>query len=185
MCEAQTNFAKSTQVLEEKIEDKSVFLDIIQQVQLPAVQVQVRMVEELEKLEDKTYRELTLLCHLPNFRRIYHNTTEQTRTMAAYIYFVLYEQITTLRPSQTGCAVKFRCGTTPFKRLITGKRPPCRPGRLSEAKGGFSRQLEEVTKMEGVTPRQAEKESDQDASSGKTCSQRQRRKRPRKEEVGG
>ena len=44
LCEAQTNFAKSTQVLEEKIEDKSVFLSIIQQVQLPAVQIQVRMV---------------------------------------------------------------------------------------------------------------------------------------------
>ena len=148
LCEAHTNFARSTQVLEEKIEDKSIFLDIIQQVQLPAVQVQVRMVEELEKLECKTYRELTLLCHLPNFRRIYHNTTEQTRTMAAYIYFVLYEQITGLRPSQTGCAVKFRCGTMPFKRLITGKRQPGRPGRSSEARGGSSRQLEEVAKME-------------------------------------
>ena len=172
LCEAQTNFAKSTQVLEEKIEDKSVFLDIIQQVQLPAVQVQVRTVEELEKLEGKMYRELTLLCHLPNFRRIYHNATEQTRTMAAYIYFVLYEQITGLRPSQTGCAVEFRCGTTPFKRLITGKRQPGGPGRPSEVKGGYSRQIEEVTEMEGVTPCQAEKESDQDASSGKTCIQR-------------
>ena len=37
LCEAQENFARSTQVLEEKIEDISVFLDIIQQVQLPAV----------------------------------------------------------------------------------------------------------------------------------------------------
>ena len=53
LCEAQLNFASSTQVLEQKIEDKSVFLDIIQQVQLPAVQVQVRTVEELEKLEGK------------------------------------------------------------------------------------------------------------------------------------
>ena len=152
LCEAQTNFAKSTQVLEEKIEDKSIFLDIIQQVQLPAVQVQVRMVEELEKLKGKTYRELTLLCHLPNFRRIYHNTTEQTRTMAAYIYFVLYEQITSLRPSQTGCAVEFRCGTMPFKRLITGKGQPSGPGRSSEVRGGSSRQLEEITEMEGATP---------------------------------
>ena len=32
LCEAQKNFARSTQVLEQKIEDKSVFLDIIQQV---------------------------------------------------------------------------------------------------------------------------------------------------------
>ena len=38
LCEAQENFARSTQVLEQKIEDKSIFLDIIQQVQLPAVQ---------------------------------------------------------------------------------------------------------------------------------------------------
>ena len=67
LCEAQKKFALSTQVLEEKIEDKSVFLDIIRQVQLPAVQVSIRTVEELEKLEGKTYRELTLLCHLPNF----------------------------------------------------------------------------------------------------------------------
>ena len=110
------------------------------------------MVEELEKLEGKTYRELTLLCHLPNFRRIYHNATEQTRMMAAYIYFVLYEQITGLRPSQTGCAVQFRCGTTPFKRLITGKRQPSGPGRLSKERRGSSRQLEEVAEMEGATP---------------------------------
>ena len=79
--------------------------------------------------------------------------------MAAYIYFVLYEQITGLRPSQTGCAVEFRCGTTPFKRLITGKKQPGRPGRSSEAKGGSSRQIEEVTKMEGVTPAKQRKKA--------------------------
>ena len=88
--EAQSNFMLSTKVLESKITDKSVFLDIIKQVQLPAVQVLIRTVEELEQLEGKTYRELTLLHHLPNFRRIYPNATEQTRTTAAFIYYVLY-----------------------------------------------------------------------------------------------
>ena len=152
LCEAQQNFAKSTQVLEKKIEDKSVFLDIIKQVQLPSVQVQVRTVEEMEKMEGKTYRELMLMCHLPNFKRINPNTKEQTRTMAAYIYCVLYEQITGIRASQTGCATDFRCPMTPFKRLITGKKQPGRPGRSSEARGGSSRSLEEVAKMEGPTP---------------------------------
>ena len=99
LCEAQQNFAKSTQVLEQKIEDKSIFLDIIKQVQLPSVQVQVRTVEELERLEGKTYRELTLMCHLRNFKRINPNAKEQTRTMAAYIYCILYEQITGIRAS--------------------------------------------------------------------------------------
>ena len=151
LCEAQTNLISSTKVLEEKIEDKSLFLDIIKQVQLPVVQVSIRTVEELEKLEGKTYRELTLLHHLPNFRRIYPNMTEQTRTMAAFIYYILFEQITSLRPSQTGCAAEFRCGTTPFKRLITGKRQPGGPGRSGDT-GKSSRKLEEVAEMEGATP---------------------------------
>ena len=89
LCEAQQNFAKSTQVLEKKIEDKSIFLDIIKQVQLPLVKVEIRTVEEVERMEGKTYRELTLMCHLPNFKRINPNAKEQTRTMAAYIYCVL------------------------------------------------------------------------------------------------
>ena len=152
LCEAQKNFALSMQVLEEKIEDKSVFLDIIRRVQLPAVQVSIRTVEELEKLEGKRYRELTLLCHLPNFRRIFYNVSEQTKTMATYMYFVLYEQITSLRPSQTGCAADFKCGATPFKRLITGKKQPGRPGRSSEVRGGSSRRIEDVAKMEGAIP---------------------------------
>ena len=151
LCEAHTNFSSSTKVLQEKIKDKSVFLDIIKQVQLPAIQVLVRTVEELEKLEGKMYRELTLLCHLPNFRRIFPNVTEQTRTMAAFMYFVLHEQITSLRPSQTGCAAIFRCGVTPFKRLITGKRQPGGPGRSGDA-GKSSRSLEDIAKMEGATP---------------------------------
>ena len=141
LCKAQTNFAASTKVLEEKIEDKSVFLDI---------QVTIGTIEELEKLQGKTYRELTLLCHLPNFRHIYPNVMEQTRTMAAFIYFILYEQITTLRPSQTGCAAEFRCGVTPFKRLITIKRQPGGPGRSGEARKS-GRKLEEIAEMEGDT----------------------------------
>ena len=152
LCEAQQNFARSTQYLEEKIEDKSVFLDIIRQVQLPSVKVQVRTVEEMEKIEGKTYRELTLMCHLPNFKRINPNAKEQTRMMAAYIYFVLYEQITSIRASQTGCATDFRCQTMPFKRLITGKKQPGGPGRSSEVRGGSSRSLEEVAEMEGAPP---------------------------------
>ena len=152
LCEAQTNFASSTKVLEEKIKDKSIFLDIIKQAQLPAAQVSVRTVEELEKLEGKTYRELTFLCHLPNFRRIFPNATEQTRTMAAFMYFVLHEQITSLRPSQTGCTAEFRCRATLFKRLITGKKQPGRPGRSSETGGKSSRSLKDVAEMEGATP---------------------------------
>ena len=117
------------------------------------------MVEEVEQLEGKTYRELTLSHYLPNFKAIYPNATEQTRMMAATMYFVLYEQITGLKASQTGCARDFRCEGTPLKRLVTGKRQPSGPGRLSEVKSGSSRMLEEVAKMEGATPTKQRKRS--------------------------
>ena len=99
--------------------------------------------------------------------------------MAVFIYFILDKQITGLRPSQTGCAAKFRCEATPFKRLITGKRQPGRPGRSGDT-GKSSRLLEDVAEMEGTTPTKQRKT---------TTRRRQRwrqRQRPRKEEqVGG
>ena len=54
LCKAQTNLMASTKVWKRKIKDKSVFLDIIKQVQLPVVQVSIRTMEEWEKLEGKT-----------------------------------------------------------------------------------------------------------------------------------
>ena len=165
--EAQQNFAKCTQVLEKKIADKSVFLDIIKQVQLPSVKVEIRTVEEMERIEGKTYRELMLMCHLPNFKRINPSAKEQTRTMAAYIYFVLCEQITGIRASQTGCTTDFRCPMTPFKRLITGKRQPGRPGRSSEARGGSSRSLEDIAEMEGTPPAKRTRKATKSATAAK------------------
>ena len=167
LCEAQQNFAKSTQVLEKKIADKSVFLDIIKQVQLPSVKVEIRTVEEMERIEGKTYRELTLMCHLPNFKRINPNAKEQMRMMAAYMYCVLHEQITGTRASQTGCTMDFKCPMMPFKRLITGKRQPGGSGRSSEARGGSSRSLEDVAKMEGAPPAKRTRKATKSATAAK------------------
>ena len=172
LCKVQQIFAKSTQVLEKKIADKSVSLDIIKQVQLPSVKVEIRTVEEMERMEGKTYRELTLMCHLPNLKRINPNAKEQTRTMAAYMYCVLHEQITGIRASQTGCATDFRCQTTPFKRLITGKRQPGGPGRSSAARGGSSRSLEDVAEMEGAPPAKRTRKATKSATATKSDTQR-------------
>ena len=68
--------------------------------------------------------------------------------MATFIYFVLHEQITSKQKSQTGCSLEFRCQTTPFKCLVTGKKQPGRPDRSGEV-GKSSRKLEDVAKMEG------------------------------------
>ena len=106
--------------------------------------------EEIEQLEGKTYRELTMSQHLPDVKKIYSNATDQTRMMAAFIYFVLYEQITGLKASQTGCSRDFQCQGTPFKRLVTGKKQPGGPGRSSKQRS--KRTLEEVAELEGDTP---------------------------------
>ena len=150
LSQAQANLALSIKVLEEKIEDKSVFLDIMKQMQLPAVQVSIRTIEEEEQLENMTYRDVTLHMHLPDFRRLNPNANKQMRTLAAFMYFVFYEQITGLQASQTGCATEFRCQTTPFKRLVTGKKQPGGPGRREATKS--RRSIGEVAAMECGTP---------------------------------
>ena len=66
------------------------------------------------------------------------------------MYYVMYEQITGLQASQTGLATEFRCQTTPFKRLVTGKKQPGRQGRATGTKSG--RSIEEVAEMEGAIP---------------------------------
>ena len=134
---------------------------------MPSIKVEIRTVEEMEKMEGKTYRQLTLMCHLPNFKRINPNAKEQTRMMAAYMYCILYEQITGIRASQTGCATDFKAPRIPFKRLITGKRQPGRPGRLSEARGGSSRSLEGVAEMEYATPAKRTREETKSAKTAK------------------
>ena len=87
--------------------------------------------------------------------------------MATYMYCVLYEQITGIRASQTGCATDFKCQTTPFKRLITGKRQPGGPGRWSEARGGSSRSLEDVAEMEGAPPAKRARKTTKSATATK------------------
>ena len=148
LCDAQAAFMQSTCMLADKIKNKEIFLEIVKQVQLPAVQVHVHTRAEEEKLEGKTYGELTLLLHLPNYRTIHPNATGQMRTMAAFMYYVLYKQITGLQKAQGGCSTEFMCGAMPFKCLVTGKKQPGGPGRVSEA-GKSHRSLEDVAAIEG------------------------------------
>ena len=61
--------------------------------------------------------------------------------------FVLYEQITGLKASQTGCSRDFQCQGTPFKRLVTGKKQLGGPGRSGKQRS--KRTLGEVAELEG------------------------------------
>ena len=139
--------------MEEAVKDGNIFLDIIRQVQLPAVQVMVRTRSEEEALQGKTYQELSLTQHLPNYKKLHPSVTDATRTMAAFMYYALYKKLTGKAKSQQGCSDKFGCKTTPFKHPVTGKKQPGRPGRGKGEKGKSSQTTEEVQLLESSKPK--------------------------------
>ena len=90
--------------MEAAVNDENIFLDIIRQVQLPAVQMMVRTRSEEKALHGKTYQELSLTQHLPNYKTLHASATDATRTMAAFMYYALYKQLTGKAKSQQGCS---------------------------------------------------------------------------------
>ena len=68
--------------------------------------------------------------------------------MAAFMYYVLHEQITGKQKSQTGCSAEFGCRMTPFKCLVTGKKQPGRQDRAARERRS-QRTLGQVAEMEG------------------------------------
>ena len=139
--------------MEEVINDENIFLDIIRQVQLPAVQVMVRMRSEEEAVQGKTFQELSLTQHLPNHKMLHSTATDTTRTMAAFMYYTLHKLLTGKARSQQACSEDFGYKMTLFKHLVTGKRQPGRLGRKGEGCRS-SRTVEEVKQLESSEPTQ-------------------------------
>ena len=144
---------KKTQEMQVAVNDENIFLDIIRQVQLPAVQVMVKMRREEEALQGKTYQELSLIQHLPNYQKLPPSVTDATRTMATFMYYCtfMYKQLTGKAKSQQGCSEKFGCKMTPFKHLVTEKKQPGGPGRKGTP-GKSSQTAEEVKQLESGAP---------------------------------
>ena len=138
LCQSQAIFMQKMREMEVAINDENIFLDIIRQVQLPAVQVMVRTRSKEEALQGKMYQELSLIQHLPNHKKLQPSTTDATRTMAAFMYYALHKQLTGKARSQRACSDDFGCKMTPFKHLVTGKKQPGRPGRTKGEKGKSS-----------------------------------------------
>ena len=148
LCQSQAIFMQKMREKEAAINDENIFLDIIRQVQLPAVQVMEGMRSEEEALQGKTYQKLSLTQHLPNHKKLQPSATDATRTMATFMYYDLYKQLTGKVKSQQGCSDEFGCKTTLFKHLVTGKKQPGGPGRGKGEKGKSSQTTEEIRQLE-------------------------------------
>ena len=139
---------QKTKEMEAAVNDENIFLDIIRQVQLPAVQVMVRTRSEEEALQGKMYQELSLTQHLPNHKKLQLSMTDAMRTMATFMYYALHKQLTGKARSQQACSEDFGCKTTPFRHLVTGKKQPGRPGRGKGEGSKSSWTVEEVKQLE-------------------------------------
>ena len=113
----------------------------------------VRTRSKEEALQGKTYQELSLTQHLPNYKKLHPSATDATRTMATFMYYALYKQLTGKAKSQQGCLDEFGCKTTMFKHLVTGKKQPGGPGRGKGERGKSSQTTEEVQQLESGEPK--------------------------------
>ena len=64
---------------------------------------------------------MVILEHLPEAEGWKVGRPAGERMMAAWLYFVLYRQVTGSSAGQDKCADKFGCSVTQFKRMVTGK----------------------------------------------------------------
>ena len=108
-------------MLDKVLDNPDRLLAIINHVQLPAVQVTVTTKEQDKKQAGLSGEEMVILEHLPNAEAWKVGRPPNERMMAAWLYFVLYKQVTGSTAGQDKCADKFGCSVTQFKRMVTGK----------------------------------------------------------------
>ena len=150
LCHSQKVYMARVDKLSKVLDDPNRLLAIINHVQLPAVQVTVTTKEQDKKQAGLTGDEMVIAVHLPMAEGWTTGRPADKRMMAAWLYFVLYKQVTGSTAGQDKCAEKFGCSVTQFKRMITGKwqeggkRKEDTKSGSSEAKKRKSERLEKL-----------------------------------------
>ena len=161
LCHSQAVYMARLEKLSKVLDNPDRLLAIINHIQLPAVQVTVTTKEQDKKQAGLSGEEMVILEHLPEAEGWKVGRPADERMMAAWLYFVLYKQVTGSTAGQDKCADKFGCSVTQFKRMVTGKwqeggkRKEETKGVSKTAKKRQSKRLEELAKQE---KRQKDKE---------------------------
>ena len=121
LCQAQAAYMVSLEKLSKTLDNPDRLLSIINHVQLPAVQVTVTTREQEKKQAGVTGEEMVIMEHLPEAEPWKMGRKPNVKMMAAWLYFILYKQVTGSTAGQDKCADKFSCSVTQFKRMVTGK----------------------------------------------------------------
>ena len=163
LCHSQKVYMARIEKLSKVLDDPDRLLAIINHVQLPAVQVTVTTKEQDKKQVGLSGEEMVIMEHLPDAEGWTVGRPSDERMMAAWLYFVLYKQVTGSTAGQDKCAEKFGCSIMQFKRMITGKwqeggkRKEDSKSISSEAKKRKSKRLEEKLNRKEVAKRQRER----------------------------
>ena len=121
LCHAQGAYMVALEKLSKTLDNPDKLLSIINHVQLPAVQVTVTTREQEKKQAGVTGEEMVVMEHLPEADPWKLGRKPNVKMMAAWLYFILYKQVTGSTAGQDKCAEKFSCSVTQFKRMVTGK----------------------------------------------------------------
>ena len=154
LCHSQKVYMARVDKLSKVLGDLDRLLAIINHVQLPAVQVTVTTREQDKKQAGLTGKEMVIAVHLPVAEGWTTGQPANKRMIAAWLYFILYKQVTGSTAGQDKCAEKFGCSVTQFKRMITGKWQEGGKGKKdnkggsSEAKKRKSERLEKIAQDE-------------------------------------
>ena len=95
------------------------YMRIVREQQIPNVNVVIKVAQAVP--DQPTYSNMITQYHLPTLSKV-ANKTEETRQMAAFIYFMLYNMIMCERISQINCATLFKVQYSSFRRTVSGRR---------------------------------------------------------------
>ena len=112
--------------------------------------------EQDKKQAGLSSEEMVIAVHLPKAEGWKVGRPTNERMMAAWLYFILYKQVTGTIAGQDKCAEKFGCSITQFKRMVTGKwqeggrRKGETKSSSSEAQKRKSERLEKLSNQEAA-----------------------------------
>ena len=126
--------------------DQNIFLDVTNQVYIPAVQVTVTSRHQEETAEGKTFQQLAASRHTPNPEKLPTSCLGSTRTLAALVYFILFRQVSGEPATVAECTRDFKCDATMLEQLTTGKTDGDKQSKGPKSKRKSSRLSKKAAK---------------------------------------
>ena len=102
-----------------KVASFDTYMRIVREQQINYINVVIKVAQAVP--DQPTYSNMITQYHLPTLSKV-ANKTEETRQIAAFMYFTLYNMIMCECISQINCATLFKVQYSSFRRTVLGRR---------------------------------------------------------------